>query len=83
MADELTTPERDELIKLRALQLQGNTAETPVTDNGVTLPPSHWLHLANGQVIESNGVKSIHEGIQVIGSYEIPPEVTANSSHVF
>lgn len=83
MADELTTDERAELMALRAqnMGLKDNSA-TPV-ENGTTLPETHWLHLANGDVVKSNGVKSMHNGIQVIGAYEIPPVDDTSAEHVF
>jgi len=88
MTDELTTSERDELMALRAQQLKGNNVpaeDKPVPGNGTTLQPTHWLHLANGDVVESNGVKSVHNGIQVIGAYEITNADTDNAppAHVF
>jgi hypothetical protein len=86
---ELTTEERDELMKLRSrfaeLQDKENNATPADSGVGTTLPATHWLHLADGSVVESNGVKSSHDGIQVIGAYEKPSETSspANEPHVF
>lgn len=81
-ANVLTDAERAELNALRAAAQSQPPVQTP--DNTVTLPPTHWLHLANGDVVTSNGVKSVHNGIQVIASYEIPPELNSTTdTHVF
>lgn len=81
-ANVLTDAERAELNALRQAAQSQPPVQTPV--NPVTLPPTHWLHLANGNVITSNGVRSVHEGIQVIASYEIPPEISSTTdTHVF
>jgi hypothetical protein len=86
---ELTPEERTELMNLRArfaeLQAKDNNstpADAP-TDNGTTLAATHWLHLADGSVITSNGVKSMHNGIQVIGCYEMPAVESTTPDHVF
>ena len=83
MTDKLTDDERKELEELRAQK--NATAENPVDDDKPTLPPTHWLWLANGEVIESNGVKSIHEGIPVVAHYAKPDEMisTPAPAHVF
>lgn len=82
MAD-LTDDERAELENLRA-EKASKPADVPAEDT-VTLPPTHWLHLADGNVIETNGVKSHHEGIPVIGAYEKPQELVSPPAerHVF
>lgn len=73
MADDLTPDERAELESLRAAK-NHEVIETPVNPD-VSLPPTHWLWLANGTVLESNGVKSHHEGIPVVAAYEKPSEL--------
>lgn len=73
MADELTADERAELESLRAAKNHA-TIETPANPE-VSLPPTHWLWLANGNVIESNGVMSHYQGIPVVASYEKPAEL--------
>lgn len=82
MTDDLSNAERAELEELR----RKNAAAPEMTvEKDVSLPPTHWLHLANGDVITSNGVKSIHEGIPVIAHYEIPADLNkpAGKPHVF
>jgi hypothetical protein len=77
---ELTPDERAELDALRAAK------NAPVvTESAVTLPPTHWLWRADGEVIESNGVMTHHEGIQIVAAYEKPAELVNEPAtpHVF
>jgi hypothetical protein len=48
-----------------------NVAEEKVSNQ----PDTHWLHLADGEVIKSKGVASHVGGVPVIGAYEIPVEL--------
>lgn len=73
MADELTDEERAELNKLRAEKANSEKPKEAVSE--VTLPPTHWLWLANGEVLESNGVMSHHNGIPVVAAYQKPAEL--------
>jgi hypothetical protein len=56
---------------------------TPVEDE--PLPDTHWLHLADGDVIKSKGVMTHYKGIPVIGAYAIPEEIykDATPAHRF
>jgi hypothetical protein len=74
MAKELTEDERAELDELRANRDKDNAATKAEEEKQSKQPNTHWLHLANGDVVESKGVASHIDGIQVIGSYEIPAE---------
>lgn len=82
MTEKLTDDERKELEELRA---QKNVTAEKTDDEKPTLPPTHWLWLANGEVIESNGVKSMHDGIPVVTHYAKPDELITNPApaHVF
>lgn len=89
---ELTFEEREELeaLKARIAELEPKTvpANNTSSENGTTLPATHWIHKADGTVVTSNGVMSIHGGIPVIGCYEIPaeiqyPDAVESSAHVF
>lgn len=69
----LTPEERDELNKLRAERAardeQAAKAEADAKANEPA--PAFWLHLANGEVIESTGVMTHYKNIPVIGAYPI------------
>jgi hypothetical protein len=68
--DTLTIDEREELDKLR------DEKNNPPEQKKAELPNTHWLHLANGEVVESKGVSGSINGIPVIAHYEIPQEDT-------
>lgn len=69
----LTDTERAELEELR----QNKAAEPSKSDNAETseLPNTHWLWLANGEVVEAKGVSGSVEGIPVVAHYAIPDEI--------
>lgn len=69
MAD-LTDEERAELEQLRAEK--NAAAEAQPVEVESTLPDTHWIHLANGDVFTAKGIASSVDGIPVIGTYEIP-----------
>jgi hypothetical protein len=72
--DTLTVDEREELDRLR--DEKNNPPEKEVKE----LPNTHWLHLANGDVVESKGVSGSIDvdgkNVPVIAHYEIPQEDT-------
>lgn len=63
----LSTDERAELEALRAEK----ASQPPPPDPDAPPPNVYWLHLANGEVIESAGQMTHYKGIQVIGCYPI------------
>lgn len=66
----LSEDERAELERYRA----GNNAQVASTTEPEEPKPQYWLHLANGDVIESTGQMTHYKGIQVIGCYPITEE---------
>jgi hypothetical protein len=77
----LTDTEREELAQLRANAAKAEEEKkNPPSVEDTPLPDTHWLHLADGQVILSKGVMSAYEGIPVIGAYAIPAELADEPS---
>lgn len=74
MTDELTADERAELDSLRAEKatpkqtLKEQAAEEEAAE---AAKPTHWLHLANGDVVESRGTSTLHYGVPVLNSSAI------------
>lgn len=64
----LSESERYELEQLRR---EKALASAPAPDPNEPPKPIYWLHLANGEVIESAGQMTHYKGIQVIGCYPI------------
>ena len=57
-----------------------NEPETEVSERGNSkLPSSHWLHLANGKVVEAQGTMTHYKGIPVVRAEPIPVEPVADS----
>jgi hypothetical protein len=67
----MTDSDREELAAFRA------NKENPVKPDDEPLPDTHWLALADGRTIKTKGVMSHYEGIPVIRSTEMPPELNA------
>lgn len=67
----LTDSERAELDQLRADKAAADAA--PAAPAIPPPPPvqKYWLHLANGDVIETDGQMTMYQGIQVIGAYPV------------
>lgn len=69
---DLTAAERAELEELRAAKVQRDNQPPAENKPEENLPDTHWLHLANGDVITARGTATHVGGVPVIGSYDIP-----------
>lgn len=72
MAEDLTADERAELDELRATR---DNQVAPEDAPESTLPDTHWVHLANGDVFTAKGNATHVGGVPVIGVYAIPEEL--------
>jgi hypothetical protein len=70
---DLTADERAELDELRAEREKANAV--PEDEPESTLPDTHWIHLANGDVFTGKGSATHVGGVPVIGVYAIPDEL--------
>jgi hypothetical protein len=71
----LSDEDRAELDKLRQERADRQAAEEKAKADAPPDPdPIYWLHLANGEVIESTGQMTHYKGIQVVGAYPITKE---------
>lgn len=72
----LSDDERAELERLRQDKAARDQADAEAAEKAKAdePDPTHWLHLADGRVIESAGQMTHYKGIPVIGSYPIVEE---------
>lgn len=78
--ETFTDEDRAELMALREerAQRRAEVEARAKAEKEAEPEPTHWLHLADGRIIESSGQMTHYKGIQVVGSYPITKEeVTA------
>lgn len=72
-SDAFTDEDRAELDALRKDRKDRETKEEADRrkEEEARPPVSHYLHLANGEIVESAGTMTDHHGVAVIGAYPI------------
>lgn len=73
LPDSFNDDDRAELTKLREDRQARETAQREADEKAERERPeiSHYLHLANGETVESAGTMTDYNGIAVIGSYPV------------
>jgi hypothetical protein len=72
-SEDFSADDRAELTRLREERQKREDAEREAANKAEREKPpvSHYLHLANGETVESAGTMTDYHGVPVIGAYPI------------